>query len=58
MRPELDGTQIMQLLGLPPGRDVGRARAHLLERRIEEGPLGEERARAELLAWWSDQQSD
>jgi hypothetical protein len=24
---------------------------------MEDGPLGEERAREELLAWWVDQQS-
>ncbi|MGI8524386.1 MAG: CCA tRNA nucleotidyltransferase [Nocardioides sp.] len=52
LRPDLDGTQIMEILQIPPGRDVGRAYGYLLERRIEEGPLGSERARAELLAWW------
>ena len=55
MRPDLDGTQIMAVLGIPPGRDVGRAYAWLLERRIEDGPLGEDRAREELLAWWASQ---
>jgi len=34
---------------------VGRAYSFLLERRIEEGPLGEDRARKELLAWWAAQ---
>ena len=57
IRPDLNGTQIMETLGIPEGRDVGRAYAYLLERRIEEGPLGEERAREELRAWWADQQS-
>jgi poly(A) polymerase len=57
IRPDLDGTQIMETLGIPEGRDVGRAYAFLLERRMEEGPLGEERAREELLAWWADQRS-
>jgi poly(A) polymerase len=57
MRPDLNGGQIMEILGIPQGRDVGRAYAYLLERRIEEGPLGEDRAREELLAWWADQQS-
>jgi poly(A) polymerase len=57
LRPDLDGTQIMATLQIPPGRDVGRAYAYLLERRIEEGPLGEDRARAELLVWWADQQA-
>jgi poly(A) polymerase len=57
IRPDLNGTQIMETLGIPEGRDVGRAYAYLMERRIEEGPLGEERAREELRAWWADQQS-
>jgi poly(A) polymerase len=55
LRPELDGNQIMELLGIPPGRDVGRAYHYLLERRIDEGPLGPDRAREELLAWWAAQ---
>ena len=53
MRPDLDGNQIMEMLGIPPGRDVGLAYHYLLERRIDEGPLGPERAREELLAWWA-----
>ena len=57
IRPDLNGTQIMEILGIPQGRDVGRAYAFLLERRIEEGPLGEDRAREQLLGWWADQRS-
>ncbi len=57
MRPDLDGNQIMELLGLRPGRDVGRAYQFLLERRLQDGPLGADRARAELLAWWSAEQT-
>lgn len=57
MRPDLDGTQIMELLGVGPGPVVGRAYTYLLERRIDEGPLGAERAREELLAWWAAQDS-
>jgi poly(A) polymerase len=57
IRPDLNGTQIMEVLGIPQGRDVGRAYAFLLERRIEEGPLGEDRAREQLLRWWADQRS-
>ena len=54
LRPDLDGTQIMEILGIRPGPVVGEAYRFLLERRVEEGPLGEERARAELLGWWAD----
>ena len=36
-----------------PGPDVGRAYHYLLERRIDDGPLGPDRARDELLAWWA-----
>jgi len=57
IRPDLNGSQIMEILGIPEGRDVGRAYAFLLERRMEDGPLGEDRAREELLAWWADQHS-
>jgi len=57
IRPDLNGSQIMEILGIPEGRDVGRAYAFLMERRLEDGPLGEERAREVLLAWWADQHS-
>ena len=55
LRPDLDGNAIMEVLGVGPGRVVGQAYAYLLERRIDEGPLGPERAREELLAWWAQQ---
>jgi poly(A) polymerase len=51
MRPDLDGNEIMAILGIPPGPLVGRAYKHLLELRIEAGPLGRERAVQELLTW-------
>jgi len=54
IRPDLDGTQIMAVLGIGPGREVGAAYAFLMERRMESGPLGEERAREELLSWWTE----
>jgi len=57
IRPDLNGDQIMQILGIPPGPDVGRAYRFLLERRIEEGPLGDDRARSELLTWWAARSS-
>ena len=52
IRPDLDGNRIMEILDLPPGRDVGAAYKHLLELRMEHGPLGQERAEQELRAWW------
>ncbi|MDQ3416886.1 MAG: CCA tRNA nucleotidyltransferase [Actinomycetota bacterium] len=57
VRPDLDGKQIMALLDLPPGRIVGEAYRHLLEQRLEHGPLGDERARAELFSWWERRQA-
>ena len=51
IRPDLDGTEIMALLQLPPGPLVGRAYRHLLEVRMERGPLPHEDAVAELHAW-------
>ncbi|WP_193106372.1 CCA tRNA nucleotidyltransferase [Brachybacterium sp. FME24] len=52
IRPDLDGNQIMEILQVAPGREVGDAYKHLLELRMEHGPLGEERATAELRSWW------
>ena len=51
IRPDLDGNEIMAILGLPPGPEVGRAYQYLLELRLEHGPLGTERATHELLRW-------
>ncbi|MEJ5945789.1 CCA tRNA nucleotidyltransferase [Pseudokineococcus basanitobsidens] len=55
VRPDLDGGQIMATLAVGPGPVVGRAYRHLLELRLDHGPLGEDAARAELLAWWARQ---
>ena len=52
MRPDLNGEQIMQTLGIPPGREVGEAYNFLLEIRLDEGELGEEAAKKRLLEWW------
>jgi poly(A) polymerase len=51
IRPELDGGEIMRILGLAPGPLVGAAWNYLLEVRLSEGVIGSERATAELLAW-------
>lgn len=52
VRPDLNGNEIMQILGLQPGREVGEAWAFLKELRLDEGPLPREEAVARLRAWW------
>ena len=56
IRPDLDGNQIMELLGIPPGRDVGAAYNFLLELRLDHGPMSEDAAKAALLEWWAARQ--
>ena len=51
MRPDLDGNDVMELLGVGPGPIVGRALSFLLELRLEEGPLGREQATRRLCDW-------
>ncbi|WP_417220100.1 CCA tRNA nucleotidyltransferase [Arthrobacter sp.] len=58
MRPDLDGGQIMKLLGIPPGPAVGRAYKFLLELRLDQGQLGAEAASAALLQWWAGQDQE
>ena len=53
MRPELDGQQIMEILDIKPGREVGEAYAFLLEIRLDEGAIGFEEAKKRLLSWWA-----
>ena len=55
IRPELDGKQIMEILGIPPGPLVGRAYRHLLDIRMEDGVIGPEEAERRLRDWYSDQ---
>ena len=52
IRPDLSGEQIMEILDLKPGPDVGRAYKFLLELRLDEGPISYEEAKIRLLAWW------
>lgn len=54
IRPDLDGNEIMAILGIGPGREVGQAYRWLLERRLDEGPLGRDRAEAALRSWWAE----
>ncbi|MBH0097760.1 CCA tRNA nucleotidyltransferase [Salinibacterium sp. NSLL150] len=56
VRPDLDGEQIMAILGLKPSRDVGEAYKFLLDLRLDEGPLGDEEAEERLRAWWAARQ--
>ena len=51
IRPPLDGRQVMEFLGVPPGRVVGEALEFLLEARLDEGPIDEADAYARLTAW-------
>jgi poly(A) polymerase len=51
LRPDLDGNEIMRILGIGPGPLVGKASTYLLELRIDRGPLGPEQAAQELLRW-------
>jgi len=53
IRPDLDGAQVMTLLNLKPSREVGQAIDFLMELRLEQGPIGEEKATAALLQWWA-----
>lgn len=53
IRPDLDGNQIMGILGVGPGREVGEAYRFLLELRMDEGPKSPEAAEAALRAWWA-----
>jgi poly(A) polymerase len=52
VRPDLDGNEIMNVLGIPAGPEVGEAWRYLKEVRLERGPLSKADATAELLAWW------
>ncbi len=53
IRPDLDGEDIMRILGMRPGREVGEAYRFLLEERLEDGPLGADEAERRLREWWS-----
>ncbi|MFC5383310.1 CCA tRNA nucleotidyltransferase [Arcanobacterium hippocoleae] len=57
IRPDLDGGEIMELLGLRPGREVGIARQYLLDLRLEEGPLGKQEAARRLQQWWAERET-
>jgi poly(A) polymerase len=55
MRPPLDGKQVMGHLNIQPGPAVGRALEHLMELRLERGPIDEDEAYRQLDSWWADE---
>jgi poly(A) polymerase len=55
VRPELDGHEIGEALGIRPGPVLGRAYSYLLAVRLDDGPIGKDAAREKLLDWWADQ---
>lgn len=54
VRPELDGNQIGEVLGIPPGPAIGQAYRYLLQVRLDEGPIGTDAATDRLRAWWAE----
>ncbi len=56
LRPDLDGNQIMTILDIPPGREVGEAYRFLLDQRLDRGPMSEDEATAVLLEWWRERE--
>ena len=58
IRPDLNGDEIMQLLGIEPGPLVGKAYKHMLEYRLDNGPVERDVAVAELNRWYEEQQAE
>jgi poly(A) polymerase len=54
IKPPLDGNQVMAHLGIPPGPLVGEALNHLLELRMDRGPIDEDEAYRLLEDWARD----
>jgi poly(A) polymerase len=53
VRPDLDGNEIMRILDIPAGPQVGEAWKYLKELRLDRGPLEHDEAVAELQKWWN-----
>jgi poly(A) polymerase len=53
VRPDLDGNEIMRLLDIPAGPQVGEAWRYLKELRLDRGPLSHDEAVDELQKWWN-----
>ncbi|KGN37422.1 CCA tRNA nucleotidyltransferase [Knoellia subterranea] len=56
VRPELDGNEIAEVLGIAPGPALGRAYKFLLSVRLDDGPIGKEAAADRLRTWWAEQE--
>jgi poly(A) polymerase len=52
LRPEMDGNEVIEHLGVEPGRVVGDAMRFLMEIRLEEGLVGPDEIRKRLTAWY------
>ncbi len=57
IRPDLNGSEIMEILGLQPGPQIGQAYKHMLNFRLDNGPVDREVAVEELQRWWAEQQN-
>jgi poly(A) polymerase len=55
VRPELDGNEIADILGISPGPLLGRAYKHMLGVRLDQGPIGHDAAAEALRTWWAEQ---
>lgn len=51
IKPPLDGRQVMDILGIGPGKRVGEVLAALLEHRLDHGPMTEGEASAYVIAF-------
>jgi poly(A) polymerase len=58
IKPPLDGHKVMEHLGIPPGPQVGEALEHLLELRMDRGPIPEGEAFELLDEWWEQRRGD
>jgi tRNA adenylyltransferase len=54
IRPDVDGNEIMKLLDLQPGPIVGKAYKHMLDYRLDNGPVAHDIAVAELQRWYEE----
>lgn len=52
-RPGIDGVEVMQHLGIGPGREVGEALSMLLEVKRREGELSRDELLRRLDEWWA-----